>query len=306
MTSEAPPRTIAALSAVASPVASVSLKPEFVVRELESAATLGVRNPDVFYQSARCTACGAEMTLRSRISRVAFGAVADIERQCLDVLLRDGGVQCGSCKSRALDRLSGQHVFLTYSERLRAHLVLTLLTRREDGGRVKVTRRVWLLGADGALEEMEVEDERIATFWMESSIRMHTADPDTLRCLRELESMLADHGDDPLLLRELGACSVNAEQPGRAARYYERSLELDPEQTGVMVQLGRLLHRLEVYEQASYVLGRACVRSPSAGLFAEFIVDAYRAGRHGAVTAAASELVALDPEIGRASCRERG
>lgn len=269
---------------------------EFLGRERELARRYGLRKSDVLFQMVRCLECGTESLLRSRFNRHEFTSIASAEQRVLEVIRRPVKVVCTKCSGASLDTFGSRHVFLMYSEREHAHLALTLRMTREDDGRVKVRRQVWLVPDEGTAEEVEVEDERIESFWLDSRIRARATLDDADSAAAALDALRAEIEDDPYLLRELGNCLVDAGRTGRAVAAYEASLELDPDQPGTSIRAGRLLFGFGDYEAATRRLFGAWESSADPALLIDVIRAAYRGRQFQVMIRAADLLRAIDHE----------
>ena len=90
----------------------------------------------------------------------------------LQQVQREIRAHCTRCESETLRGDGSRHVYLLFSERLDAHLAVTLRLAREDEGRVKVTRQVWLVPLQGTAEELaDAEDARLVDVWLDAAVR---------------------------------------------------------------------------------------------------------------------------------------
>ncbi len=245
----------------------------------------------------RCTECNAEALLRSRFNRHEFTSIQAGETRVLDVLHRPVRARCNACKTETLDGTGSRHVFLMYSERADAHLALTLRMRRQDDGRVKVLRQVWLVPATGTAVELEdADDERLHAFWADSRIRCRAVADDPEDAVASLEALARDLPDDPYLLRELGHCLIDAGRAARAVGAFELSLRAEPEQPEILRKVGRLYVSFGDAQRGAELLIEAWNQTDDHLLLHEIIRATYRGRQLGAQLRAAEALLEKDAE----------
>ena len=243
----------------------------------------------------RCTECDAEAVLRSRFNRHEFDSIDAAERRVLEVIQRPVATACASCSSTDLDGVGSRHVFLMYSERAEAHLAITLRMTREDDGRTKVLRQVWIVPTDSEVLEVEHEDGRLDEFWMDSRIRCRAVHPDPAVAAEELKRLAVDHPDDSFLLRELAHCLLDAGNTARALAAFELSLESDPDQPRTLGIAGRLYTSLGLPGRGAELLLGAWERTKEVEVLHSLLRAAYRGRRLGLLEQGAVELAEHEP-----------
>ena len=243
----------------------------------------------------RCTECDAEAVLRSRFNRHEFDNIQDAERRVLEVIQRPIAAACANCECQELDGVGSRHVFLMYSERGEAHLAITLRMTREDDGRTKVLRQVWIVPNDATAIEVEHEDERLEEFWIDSKIRCRAVHPDPSVAADDLERLAAEHSNDPFLLRELAHCLLDAGNTARSLAAFELSLEHNPDQPRTLGIAGRLYTSLGLPGRGAELLLGAWERTEDIELLHGVLRAAYRGRRLGLLEQAAGELMAHEP-----------
>lgn len=242
-----------------------------------------------------CDECKMEAVLRSRFNRHEFTGIEDAERRVLEVIQKAVNAKCSGCGADALNGMGSRHVFLMYSERAGAHLAITLRMTREKDERIKVLRQVWIVPTDATALEVEHEDERLEDFWLDSQIRRCAVNPDPALGAHELEELATQVPGDPLLLRELGNCLIDAGNTARALAAYELSLESDREQPSTLSKAGRLYTSLGMPGRGSEMLLEVWDQTKKPEILPDVLRAAYRGRRFGALERAAQELLEHEP-----------
>lgn len=217
----------------------------------------------------------------------------------LEVLHRPVRARCASCNSEALDGTGSRHVFLLYSERAAAHLAITLRMKREDDGRVKVLRQVWLVPDNGSATELEsADDDRLDAFWRDSRIRCRASEQDPEDAVDGLEDLAHDDAfaSDPLLLREIGNALIDAGRTARALGAYELSLRANPKQPDTLRKAGRLFLSFGRPQRAAELLRSAWDATDDPLLLRDIVRAAYRGRQLGVLEQAAHALIEEDSE----------